>query len=46
MINYISRIFYVNQIKTFCHTVTDADGDIVRCRWGETFTECGDVCNG
>ncbi|KAK7073313.1 hypothetical protein SK128_022155 [Halocaridina rubra] len=25
--------------------VSDPDGDIVRCRWGITYDECGGVCN-
>ena len=29
-----------------CSAVSDADGDIVRCRWAESaLSECGGVCD-
>ena len=38
------------KLKEFCnHTlslsVSDPDNDIVKCRWGEGYEECGGVCN-
>ncbi|CAF4030879.1 unnamed protein product [Adineta steineri] len=34
----------INQKTVINVPVADADGDITRCRWSTTFTECGDVC--
>jgi len=27
-------------------SVSDVDGDEVRCRWAQGYDECGSVCNG
>ena len=40
----------VVNLKEFCnHTlplsVSDPDNDVVKCRWGEGYEECGGVCN-
>lgn len=34
----------VGQVHIIPIPMADSDGDSVRCRWGRTTTECGDIC--